>query len=464
MIEGVFMEGKSISEGLASFLMGLVYEDLPIAVVKKAKLCILDLFGAHFAGQNMRSCQPIKDYISNIKAEAKATVWSLGIRTLGIEAAFTNGAVAHCAIFDDMHARSISHLGSVVIPAAVSVAEEQQCSGKELILAIVCGYEAIGRVGGAMLTPKFLQSGFRSSGTFGVFGSAAAAGKLLALNPVQMTMAFGLAGNFGAGLMAFATEGTDDLMYQNGLASRNGFLASLLAKNGAISPRYIFEIGGGYSHAFGGNSDTLGRILSDFGHEFEIEEVRFKSVPACGFVQSTAQAALEISRKVDFKTEDIKKIELGTFPLGKHYPGVDNCGPFRKLTQAQMSNQFTIASVLVRKDLLFDNYVDFEDPLVRDLALNITIVEDEEAKLKWPEEQLARIAVYLKDGSILKAVSRQPRLLDDAGVIEKCRFYLGRVLGEHACGQFIRSVQSLETLDNVNRLTELLNRDCPQKV
>jgi 2-methylcitrate dehydratase PrpD len=459
MIEGVFMEGKSISEGLASFLMGLVYEDLPLAVVEKAKLCILDLFGAHFAGQNMKLCRPIKDYISKIKAEPKATVWCLGIKTLGLEAAFSNGAMCHCALFDDMHARTISHLGSVVIPAAICVAEEQQCSGKELILAIACGYEAIGRVGAAMLTPKFLQSGFRTSGTFGVFGSAAAAARLLALNPEETTAAFGLAANFGAGLTAFAAEGTDDFVYQNGLASRNGVLASLLAKNGAIAPRYIFEIGGGYSQAFGGNSDTPVHVLSGLGHKFEIEEVRFKSVPACGFVQSTAQAALEISRSKDFKTEDIKKIELGTFPLGKHYPGVDNRGPFTKLTQAQMSNQFTIASVLVRKDLLFDNYVNFEDPLVRDLAYKVTIMEDEEAKVKWPEEQLAKIAVYLNDGSILKAVSRQPGFLDDAGVVDKCRLYLGRVLNEHACGQFIRSVQSLETLDNVNRLMQLLNKE-----
>ena len=180
------MESKSIAECLAFFLNEMAYEDLPTTVVEKAKQCILDLFGAHFAGFDIDSCQTVKDYISTFHGSPQATIWSLGTRTLATEAAFVNGAVAHSTVFDDMHANSVSHFGSVIIPAALAVAEDKRFSGRDLILAIVCGYEVAIRVGTAMLTPEFFRSGFRPSGIFGVFGSTVAAVKLLGLNHEQI--------------------------------------------------------------------------------------------------------------------------------------------------------------------------------------------------------------------------------------------------------------------------------------
>ncbi|MCK4823644.1 MmgE/PrpD family protein, partial [bacterium] len=181
--------------------------------------------------------------------------------------------------------------------------------------------------------------------------------------------------------------------------------------------------------------------------------------PACAFVQSTVQAALEIAQKEDLTIGDIKNIEVRIFPQSKYYPGCDCTGPFDGIMQAQMSNQFAVASILVHKGIRFENYRNYHDRSVQDLARKVKIIEDGEAKSKYPDEQLAKIEVFLNDGSSRKAVSRNPRFLEDSEVVEKCRAYLSRVLDNGACSQFIEIVQSLETLDDVNELTRLLDRD-----
>jgi 2-methylcitrate dehydratase PrpD len=453
------MNKETITEKLASHLAEVNFENISSKIIEKVKLCILDLIGAHFAGYRLTAGNPIKDYILSLKPGEGATVWSLGIRTTFTEAAFANSALSHMTVFDDMHADSASHFGSMVIPAAFAVGEHLNSSGKDVIAAIVCGYEAGIRVGTAMMRSRFSSSGFRPSGTFGGFGSAVTAGKLFKLNPVQMTNALGLAGNFGLGLMAFANEGTDDLMYHNGLAARNGIIAAILAKNGAVAPRFIFEIDGGVLKTYGGNVKDGEKITASLDDNLKIEEVYFKSIPACAFVQSAAMAALEIVNTDKLQIDDIQKINVRIFPHGKNYPGLDHCGAFEGIMQAQMSNPYTIASILIRKHVVFEDYVNFADPAVHSLAKKICISEDPEAAERWPHEQLAKIEVLMKDGSSIKAVSENPHFLGDSEVIDKCRTYLCPVTGNDACEDFIKNVQSIENMDDINRLSRKLSEN-----
>jgi 2-methylcitrate dehydratase PrpD len=453
------MENMSISEQLASHLRDINYEKLPSSSIKKAKLCILDLLGAHFAGHELESCGPVKRYASSLHGEAQATVWSTAIRTAVSEAAFANSAVAHVTVFDDMHAGTASHYGSMVIPAAIAVGEHLKSSGRDLIAAVVSGYEAGIRVGSAIYNSYFSASGFRPSGTFGPFASAAAAGKLFGLDFNQMVNAIGLAGNFGVGLMAFANAGTDDLMYQNALASRNGVLSALLAAEGAISPRRIFEISGGFFKVYGGGLEGIDHVAGNLNSDYKIEEVYFKGIPACAFVQSAAMATLDIAEKKDFAIDDVDHIDVRVFPQGKHYPGLDYCGPYHGVMQAQMSNPYTIASILINGTISFEDYTKLEDPRVYSLSKKVNIFEDEEAKSRWPAEQLVKVEVVLKDGSSRKATSKNPKFLEPDEVIEKCRLYLRGALDEDASLELIEAVQTLETLDNVQRLTDIIRNN-----
>jgi 2-methylcitrate dehydratase PrpD len=125
--------------------------------------------------------------------------------------------------------------------------------------------------------------------------------------------------------------------------------------------------------------------------------------------------------------------------------------------QAQMSNPFTIASILIRKGLRFDDFVNFKDPATESLAERIQISLDPEATSRWPEEQLVKIEVFLKDGSTRRATSTNPHFLSEGEVVEKCRSSLSRVLDIPSCNRLIETVQSLEKVENLDPLTRILN-------
>jgi 2-methylcitrate dehydratase PrpD len=309
------------------------------------------------------------------------------------------------------------------------------------------------------MSPFFAKSGFRPSGTFGAIGSAVTASRLLGLSREQMVNAIGLAANFGVGLMAWANDGTDEMMYHNALGSRNGILSAMLAKSGAVASPHVFEINDGFAKVYAGHSGASEGIVADTGGKYKIDEVYFKPIAACAFVQSAAQATLQIAAEKDFKIEDIAKIEVRVFPQGKHYPGLDYHGPFHGVMQAQMSNPFTIASILIKGGITFNDYTMFDHPLVQSLATKIEIVEDEDATSRWPGEQVVKVEIALKDGTRRNAVSNNPHFLESDEVLAKCRLYVNDALGSDATSHFIETIQSIDGVKNISILMEIIRHN-----
>lgn len=453
------MNDITISEKLAKHIDGICFDKVPLSTLAKVKLCILDLFGAHYAGYRTPPCDAVRGYLAAYVNDTQATVWSTGSRTSCTEAAFANSAIAHLTVFDDMHANSAAHYGSMVIPAAFALGEYLKCSGKQLVTAIVAGYEAGIRVGSAITSPFFAKSGFRPSGTFGPFASAAAAGRLLGLTGEQMTNALGLAGNFGVGLMAWANAGTDDSMYQPALASRGGILSAMLAKSGAGAPRQIFEVENGFAQVYAGNREAGSEVVARLDGGYKIEEVYYKPVAACAFVQSAAKAALELAAQRDYGLEDIREVEVRLFRQGKHYPGLDHHGPFGGVMQAQMSNPFTIATILAKRSVEFDNFTKLDDPVIAALAAKVVLLDDDQAQSRFPAEQVVHMKVVLNNGDTRTVTSNNPHFLDSDEVLAKSRLYLGNALGREAAEQIVELVQNIEAIEDVNAITAVISRN-----
>ena len=136
---------------------------------------------------------------------------------------------------------------------------------------------------------------------------------------------------------------------------------------------------------------------------------------------------------------------------------MDYCGPFHGIMQAQMSNPFTIASILIRKSIHFEDFINFQDPAVESLAAKVQISQDAEATSRWPEEQLVKMEVFLRDGSSRKAISTNPYFLNEDEVIEKCRASLSHVLDIPSCNRLIETVQAFDSMENLDVLTGILN-------
>jgi|GEM_PF-5193312 len=188
------------SKILAKYVVNLRYEDLKDEVIDKTKMHLLDAVGNILGAREMPWSRMIIEIVKQIKGEPQATVIGEEGRYPSMMAALANGTMAHGIDADDSGARpSWAHPGSCIIPAAYAAAEAVKASGKELITALVAGYEVNCRVDSSIY-PGLRDRGFHATGVVGTIGAATAAGKIFGLNEEQMVNAFGLAGIQAAGL------------------------------------------------------------------------------------------------------------------------------------------------------------------------------------------------------------------------------------------------------------------------
>ncbi|MCZ7660144.1 MAG: MmgE/PrpD family protein, partial [Xanthobacteraceae bacterium] len=189
------------------------------------------------------------------------------------------------------HKRALAHIGSVVVTAALAVTEERGGSGRNLIEALVAGYEVAARVGMAVMPTHYRY--WHSTATNGTFGAAAAAGRAMGLDRARMNAAFGLAGTQAAGLNTFFESGDDTKSLHPGKAAFNGVLGARLAAMGMTSPPDILGHPKGYLAAYSqeGRADILSRGL---GSEWTILENGFKYFPSILASHSPIGATLAI--------------------------------------------------------------------------------------------------------------------------------------------------------------------------
>ncbi|WP_369678797.1 MmgE/PrpD family protein [Planococcus faecalis] len=193
-----------LSRYLARYSLNLQYEDLPEEVVSFTKLCILDYFGSAIAGSDKKPVQIISNLVKDMGGFEQAKLFTGGKSSV-LNAALVNGSASHMMELDDIHKGSIIHAATVVIPAALAIAEWRQLSGKELITAVVVGYEVCFRIGEAVSPSHYYY--WHNTATCGTFGAAAATGKLLGLTEDQAVDALGNAGSQAAGLWEFIVDG-----------------------------------------------------------------------------------------------------------------------------------------------------------------------------------------------------------------------------------------------------------------
>ena len=158
---------------LAKFTSEMEFDKLPPQAVMMAKQCLLDWLGVALRGAHEEPARILRETALKMCGTGESTVFDGGNRRVDpVSAALVNGAASHTLDFDDLHNPSIIHLATVVIPAAVAVAEACHKSGKALLTAICAGYEAGARAGEAIIPESYFY--WHTTGTAGIFGSAAA--------------------------------------------------------------------------------------------------------------------------------------------------------------------------------------------------------------------------------------------------------------------------------------------------
>jgi len=281
---------------LAGFVHDLRFEAIPDGVVHAARRSLIDTLGAALGGVDTDEAKACVAAAKDFDSGDQVTLWGSDLRASAPTAALVNGTVSHAIEMDDFG--GCDHSGAVVIPSVLAVAEAfggaSGSSGRELLVAIVAGYEVARRpMEAAGGYTAHNGRGWHSTGTCGSFGAAAAAGRMMNLDADRLTSAIGLAGTFTGGVWAFLDDGAMSKRLHPGRAAENGVTAAYLARRGFTGPARIFEAEwGGFLSTYapdGGDPDAL---TTELGESYRILQSGIKPYASCRGVHSSIAPCL----------------------------------------------------------------------------------------------------------------------------------------------------------------------------
>ena len=389
----------SLSRRMVRAARRLTLDQLPAEVIAKVKIGLLDFLSCAFEARALPwGCQAIR---MASEAAGVATVIGTPVRSSPAEAAFANATLGHGLVREDMHAGAVSHLGVVIFPTLLALAQQRKASGPDFILGAVCGYEVGASIGRAIMDQDLVRR-FRPTGITGPPAGAIAGSRLLALDEDTTVSALGFAANSTGGLNEWPYCGGDEMFFHPGFAARNAVTAVQLASLGTRASEGALD---GRAGLFAGlnKSDCIARVAPFSSAAFEIMSVYYKPAPACNYAQTACQAALALTGEPNLRSGDIASIVVKASQAAVEYPGCDYAGPFERILQAKMSIQYCVAATLVRGVIEESNYHFLDDPEITRLAGVTKLEADAAFSAAYPGAQGTEVILKLRDGRILRA-------------------------------------------------------------
>ena len=330
---------RPLAVQLGEFVAALRFEDLPPAVVDKAKAVVNHAVTVAMAGVRTDRANAARQAVLSqerlgtrrVGVGQGATLWVDGTRVTRVGAVFANGvAVAVNNQCDSYH--MLTHPGVLIVPAGLATAEGEGRTGRELLTALVAGYEVQCRCARDFI-PSTPAHGFRASPVYGILGCAATTAKLLGLDAEHTTHAIALAASFAGSLIEGQRTGARDADFAEGQASRSGMWAATLAAQGFQGAPTALEGRGGFYNAFTGShrgdlsysftgplQANLDDVVADLGRRWEVLDVKFKIYPTPGFNQPVIWLASEMVAQHRLRDEAIERVTLEMNYLETLYP------------------------------------------------------------------------------------------------------------------------------------------------
>src|SRR5229473_6131850 len=284
----------SLSREFAAFVAGLRHEDLPPAVMDRAKGVTLEALVSAAVAHDMPAGRQALALMQEeeVGAGGAATVLCSGAKLTKAGAAFVNTEIIFAGGKWDTF-RMLTHPGTAILPAALAAAEVTGASGKEFLVAVAAGYEVMERMA-AEFIPTVMSRGFHAGPVFGIFGATVAAAKLQRLDAEQIHGAIAQCVNLAAGNLEGARSGGRSL--REGGAVRNALLAVALARHGTPGGETTLEGEAGFYHAYAGNNrgelrysftgsnrTDLAKITEGLGHDWIFLETLYRIYSTAGY-------------------------------------------------------------------------------------------------------------------------------------------------------------------------------------
>ncbi|MBZ9922221.1 MmgE/PrpD family protein, partial [Mesorhizobium sp. BR1-1-7] len=318
-----------VTATLARYVVSAPADSVPGNVRREAVRSFLNWTGCAVGGSQHASVDIALAAVSPFAGRDQASILGRGERLDALNAALLNGIASHVFDFDDTHLRTIIHPAGPVASAILSLAQLRPVSGRDLLHAFILGVEVECRIGNAVY-PAHYDIGWHITGTAGVFGAAAAAGRLLGLTEQQMIWALGIAGTQSSGFREMF--GTMCKSFHPGRAAQNGLLSAFMAQRDFTSSNRVLEAPRGFAHVMS-TERNFDEITKGLGESFEIALNTYKPF-ACGIViHPIIDGCVQLRNEFGLTAAQIEGIELEVDPLvleltGKKTPKVGLEGKF----------------------------------------------------------------------------------------------------------------------------------------
>lgn len=385
-------EATDVTRRLARYVVSAKAQDVPESVRKEGARTLLNWMGCAVGGSRHETVDIAISALKPFSGPAQASVLGRHERLDVMHAALMNGISSHIFDFDDTHLKTIIHPAGPVASAILALSEHQPVTGRDFLHALVLGVEAECRIGNAVY-PEHYDIGWHITGTAGVFGAAAAAGKLLGLSEQQMTWALGLAATQPVGLREMF--GTMTKSFHPGRAAQNGLTAAFLASRNYTSSDQGIEAKRGWANTLS-TARRYGQITDKLGETYEISLNTYKPF-ACGIVIHPAiDGCIQLRNQYKLTAGQIDRIELRVNPLVLELTG-------KKTPQTGLEGKFSVyhaAAVAIVEGAAGEKQ--FSDRAVRDAT--IIALRDRVSTVVDPaiHEEQVRVAITLKDGRKLE--------------------------------------------------------------
>ncbi len=447
------------SHRLVEYLISLSHADLTSHLSQKAVITLLDNLGCGLYGSQQRWGHIVNEFVASEGSRGNATLYGCATPVAPARAALANGTSTHGFEFDDaLYAQS--HPGAVVVSAALAVAEQQQTSGARLLLAIIAGYEMMGRLVQA-LGIDHGNRGYHTTGVAGPIAATIAAGIVMNLDVDQTLAAIGNACSSASGIKAF-TQGTGGMTKRMhaGRAAESGVVACELAKRGFTGPMAAIDGRFGLLEVIGASGVSPEFLDADLGSSFAIDEVWVKVYPSCAVTHSTIHALEMLKHEHAFGPDQIKRMRVYTSQRGLTQNGARDP---KDTMAAQYSLPFCagVAAAKDARDPAAFAEVNLRDPLVCSLAERTDIFVDENIDRIYPTQLGARVEVSLNDGREVQAT-----ILDQHGtraapctvedIENKFRQLAGSVKAPETVDRIVQCVLDLPRAPSLQKLSAAL--------
>ena len=457
---------STCTESLAQFARAQTLGSLPPSVVEKTKLMILDGVGLALAAAREDFVGKTLTAVRALGQADDATVVGTTEKFPVTSAPLLNGMLIHAFDFDDTHHPLVIHNTSVVMPAALAVSERQGLSGRDFLTACAIGFEVSLRVARGARVHMIHGRGYHPTAICGVFGAAAAAGRLLGLTQEQLTNAFGLAGSQGSGNMEWQSDGSWSKRFQPGWSAHGGVVGVLLAREGFTAPKTALEGSKGfYATHVGAENFNVQSALDGIGADWEVDRIEFKPYPCAGALQATVRACVYLHNRCHFGPDDIDEVECrvrmgdraaesGAEQVFSQQAPVGDYG-------AHFSTPFIAAVALLKGRLAL---ADFDGEALHDpavLKLSAKIKRADDPNHGRPKYASGHVFIKTKDGNVYEERQHiHPGHVENpvtlAEVQEKYRYNALRTISQEKAEALLRQVMSIEQMKDIRELTEAL--------